>query len=234
MYYKDIISNPHIIVKYKSRDLVPLKCKYCNIIYTIQKNIIQSSIKSGCLKNYCSQTCRGIDARKQINIFCTYCNKTIKRKLSYIKKVKNSFCSKTCAATFNNTHKSHGFKRSKLEKWLEKELDFIFPKMFISYNNKNIINSELDIFIPCLNIAFVINGIFHYKPIYGSKKLKQIQKNDKKKRILCDQNNINLHIINVSEQSIFDIKSSKIFLDMIIKIIMSECRERGIRTLEAR
>ena len=36
------------------------------------------------------------------------------------------------------------------------------------------INSELDVYVPSLNLAFELNGIFHYEPIYGEKKLNQI------------------------------------------------------------
>ena len=89
----------------------------------------------------------------------------------------------------------------------------------ILFNNKETINSELDIFIPSLSLAFEINGILHYKPIYGKDKLKQIKANDLKKKHLCKSKNIALKTIDISEIHHFSPSKVKKYLDRIINTI---------------
>lgn len=81
---------------------------------------------------------------------------------------------------------------------------------------------ELDIYIKNLNLAFELNGIVHYEPIYGKDKLQIIQQNDNKRKSLCALNHIKLHTINTSVQSRFSIESSNIFLERIRSIIDAE------------
>ena len=57
----------------------------------------------------------------------------------------------------------------------------------------------MDIFCPTLKLAFEINGIFHYKPIFGEDTFKKIINNDLQKAISCKNNNIELMIINISD-----------------------------------
>jgi len=94
--------------------------------------------------------------------------------MNQFKKTNNHFCSRSCAATYNNTHKNTGTKISKLEIWLQTKLTEQYPNLEIHYNRKDTINSELDIYIPSLKLAFELNGIFHYEPIYAEDKLNQI------------------------------------------------------------
>ena len=89
---------------------------------------------------------------------------------------KNNFCSRSCSATFNNKNKTYGTRRSKLEVFLEKELIKLYPDLLFHFNRKDTINSELDIYIPSLKLAFELNGIFHYEPIYGDNKLSPLDK----------------------------------------------------------
>ena len=70
-------------------------------------------------------------------------------------------------------------------------------------------------YIPSLKLAFEIQGIFHYEPIFGQEKLDQIQKNDKDKIKKCLEQGITLYQIDTRSQKSFSIKSSKIFLDII-------------------
>ena len=60
-------------------------------------------------------------------LYCTKCSKVIpyekgirKKSEKKSKNYNNVFCNSSCAAKFNNVNKKYGTRRSKLEKWLEK------------------------------------------------------------------------------------------------------------------
>ena len=91
----------------------------------------------------------------------------------------------------------------------------------IVYSGKEVIGSELDIYVPSLKLAFEIQGIFHYEPIFGQEKLDQIQKNDKDKIDKCSKLNIELIHINCSKQKQFSEKSSQEYLTIIVNKIKS-------------
>ena len=152
-------------------------------------------------------------------ITCTECSKKVKRAPNQIKKSRNSFCSSICAATYNNRYKTHGTRRSKLESYLETQLTLLYPSLEIHFNRKDTINSELDIYIPSLNLAFELNGIFHYEPIFGPNKLISIQNNDNRKFQACLEKEIELCIINSSNQKYFNAKSSLRYLEIIATLI---------------
>jgi len=136
------------------------------------------------------------------------------------------FCSRSCAATYNNTHKTTGTRRSKLEQWLEQTLTAHYPNLQFVFNGKEAINSELDIYIPELKLAFELNGIFHYEPIYGPEKLASIQNNDNRKFQACLEQGIELVIIDSSKMEYFKQKSAQKFLDIIKNIIESKGHAR--------
>jgi len=139
--------------------------------------------------------------------------------LSQIKKSKLNFCCQSCAATYNNTHKTKGTRISKLEVWLSKQLQQLYPNLEFQFNQKEAINSELDIYIPSLRLAFELNGIFHYEPIYGSEKLSSTQNNDNRKYQACIEQGIELCIIDTSHQTYFKEQTSLKFLNIIQNII---------------
>ena len=130
-----------------------------------------------------------------------------------------SFCSRSCAAVYNNAHKTTGTRRSKLECWLEERLQRLYPNLDFIFNGKEAINSELDIYIPSLNLAFELNGIFHYESIYGNDKLKSIQNNDNRKFQACLENDIELCIIDASQHVRINDKTNQKYLDIIAEII---------------
>lgn len=150
---------------------------------------------------------------------------------SEIKKSPNHFCSSSCAATYNNTHKTHGTRRSKLEIWLEQKLPSLHPSLEFHFNRKDAINSELDIYIPSLKLAFELNGIFHYEPIFGPEKLSQIQNNDQRKHAACYESGIEMCWIDVSSFKKFKKERAEKYLNIITEIINKKLSEsRGIQT----
>ena len=131
----------------------------------------------------------------------------------------NNFCSKSCAAKWNNAHRKHGTRRSKLEKWLEEQLTVLYPDLEFHFNRKDAINGELDIYVPSLNLAFELNGIFHYEPIYGNEKLGSIQNNDDRKIQACLERDIELCVIDTSSQKYFKPKTAQKYLDIVTTIV---------------
>ena len=124
----------------------------------------------------------------------------------------NLFCSKSCSTKYNNENKKSGSRRSKLEMWIEEQLKNKY-EFEIIFNGKDTINSELDIYIPSLKLAFELNGIFHYEPIYGDEKLKTIKNNDNKKFQACLERKIELCVIDTTK------KNDKKYLEIINTII---------------
>jgi hypothetical protein len=207
----------------KSTELVFFKCILCGNTFKRQKKEADAVIKGKRSNiNFCSVHCTRESKKSSITLSCQQCNKQFTKRPSDFKKTKNHFCCQSCAAIYSNTHKITGNRRSKLEKWIEKQLLLILPDLHIDYNKKDAINSELDIYIPSLKLAFELNGIFHYEPIYGGNKLKSIKTNDTRKFQACLEQGIELCIIDISHQKYFKTNTSKVFLDIIVNIIKTK------------
>lgn len=205
-----------------SCDKLPCKCQFCKSTFYAEKRTIKQEIKQKRGRVlYCSQACFHNNSKTKQVVNCANCGISFKKKPSEIKKSKsgNHFCSKSCAAFYRNKNKTHGIRRSKLEIWLEKQLLNLYPDLKFHFNRKDTIGSELDIYIPKLSLAFELNGIFHYEPIFGKHKLKKIQENDRSKSKACIDAEIDLCIMDVSFQKYFKEKSSKKYLSIITNII---------------
>ena len=207
----------------KSRDFLPLKCKFCGKTFHRTKSQIQAALAgnhSNC--SLCGIQCRSKygNRHKPENqtVTCKQCCKTFTRWNSQITKSKNHFCSRSCAAKWNNAHKKHGTRVSKLEKWLAEQLTKLFPDLEFHFNRKDAINSELDIYIPSLRLAFELNGIYHYEPIHGSDKLASIQSNDHRKMLACAEKEIELCVIDSSSLKYFKPAKATKFLEIISSI----------------
>lgn len=214
--------------KYKSRDKIPIECEICHKTFYSPKNDIQWALKS-LTRNYlrfCSKKCRNIFYDHRQIIPCKQCGKSIKRLKCQINKYKYSFCSYSCSASYWNIHKTWGSNRSKLEKWLEQQLTLKYPTLEIQYNNRKEINAELDIYIPSLKLAFELNGIFHYEPIYGKNKLESFQSNDNRKFQSCLENKIELCIIDTHNVKYLKKERDKKFLDIITNIINTKLADK--------
>ena len=203
--------------------MIPLECLFCgnthhrpkNVILRILNGNLQETNK-GC---YCSDKCKHDSRNTSKWVECKNCHTKFKKQLADCKKTKNDFCSSSCSATYNNTHKTTGYRRSKLEMWLETQLIKSYPNLEIHFNRVDSINAELDIYIPSLKLAFELNGIFHYEPIYSEEKLKKTQNNDKRKFQACLEKQIELCIIDVSKIKYFKENTSIPILEIIKPII---------------
>jgi hypothetical protein len=197
-------------------------CKQCKNNFKIDERFFKNKKnRNGLGSEFCSVSCygkfRSDNYTKVMN--CKNCEIEVVKHLSDIRsKSGNSFCSRSCSATYNNKNKKFGTRRSKLELWIEERIKDRYDFEII-FNGKEAINSELDIYIPSLKLAFELNGIFHYEPIYGSDKLEKTKLNDTNKFQQCQNNNISLCIIDVSNLKNFKPLKAKVYLDIIINII---------------
>jgi len=141
---------------------------------------------------------------------------------AWIKKVKHNFCSRSCAAKYQNAHKTSGYRRSKLEMYLEAKLAELYLDLEILYNDRQTLGNglELDIYIPSLKLAFELNGPFHYIPAFGKEKLDKIQNNDYLKLQKCQELGINVCVIDVSKEKPFTEKRGQKFLDIIKQFLI--------------
>lgn len=209
----------------KSRQKLQLHCKNCNKTFFKTKHDIQISINYTIIRNYkyttdfCSNKCQRIYSEPPIFVVCEHCSKSFKKKQAEINKTKHNFCCLSCAAKYNNAHKTKGTRISKLEKWLQIQLPLKYPNLEFHFNKIDTINAELDIYIPSLSLAFELNGIFHYEPIYGQEKLDKTQNNDQRKYQACIEKNIELCIIDNSSMKNFKPIKAQKFLDIINNII---------------
>lgn len=197
---------------------IDVNCNYCNKPFQLTLKIFNNNLKRNC-NNYCSKECSDKAHNKTLEVTCNECGITFKKRRAEIKKTKHNFCSKKCAGTYYNKHKKNGYRRSKLEIYIEKKLKATYGDQFAKFNDVSMIGSELDIYIPSLNLAFELNGILHYEPIYGPDKLKYIQNNDERKLQACIEKQISFCIIDTSHFRYFKESKAEEFFNMIKSII---------------
>ena len=215
---EDLKFNKEQYEKSSPMDLVECECFNCSNIFLKQKRHITYTLTKSKWNEcrYCSHECFYKSKNTQIEVECVECKSKVVRRKKEIKG--NTFCSSSCSVSYNNTHKTTGTRRSKLEVWIEEELKSRY-EFEIIFNGKEAISSELDIYIPSLKLAFELNGIFHYEPIYGEEKLKKVKNNDDRKFQACLENKIELCIIDASGSKKFKPERDKKYLDIIEKLI---------------
>lgn len=194
-------------------------CDTCTKEFFRSKKDTTNAARKNCDGSFCSRACHQASMKIRVKLTCKECAAKFERIVSHTGNSKNVFCSHSCNATYNNKHKTHGTRRSKLELWLEEQLTVLYPELEIHFNQKDTINSELDIYIPSLKLAFELNGIFHYEPIFGESKLNQITSNDISKTKVCFDAQIDLCVIDTSGQKYFKPKTSQKYLDIITSIV---------------
>ena len=174
--------------------------------------------------HFCSRKCYAqyVKCNKHLystNVICLQCNETFTKRNSEIKKTPNNFCSKSCAASYNNTHKTYGTRRAKLEVFLEEQIKEHYPEFELICNQKTAIESELDLYFPQLRFAIELNGITHYEPIYGADKFEKIQNNDKRKVIACYERGIELAIVDTSSCSYLSANNKEKYKNLVFGLI---------------
>jgi len=218
--------------KYKSRELMSMRCHQCDKIFSKFKHRLQGDTShNDDIYFYCSVACSH-KHRSRVGskiIKCDCCGKEVKKKVNDLNRSKSGkhFCSRKCSVSYNNTHKKYGYRRSKLELFLEDKLNKIYP-FEIKYNCKEDIESELDIYIPSLKLAFELNGIFHYEPIFGADQLKKIQNNDGRKFQACLERKIELCIIDASKTKNFNEEKYLYYLNIVRNIIDNKIKSSNM------
>lgn len=181
------------------------KCKECNVNFISKSN-----------RRYCSDNCKKQSVKKY-HKKCQKCNVEYRAETP-----KSKFCSRSCRSLslklHTYAHNKSGLSRSKIEKYVEDKLLIDFSDLNIIFNDKDTIGSELDIYIPDLRMAFELNGVFHYIPIYGQNTLEKIQNRDKNKNIICEKFGIELITINLGNCN-FNKTYAKYIYEQIFKLI---------------
>lgn len=199
-----------------------LICEICHKTFNRNSRDMASYKNKNLNHIYCSRHCKGIANSKKIEITCVNCFKSIWRTPSHMNKNKNSFCSLSCAASYNNRHKTYGCNRSKLEIYLEQQIHLMYPTLELICNDRQLLNGiELDFYFPSISLAIELNGIFHYEPIFGESQLAKIQNKDQQKIYLCNQKQINLAVIDASQHKNLTSKVKDKFLKIFKQIIDS-------------
>ena len=204
-----IISN---LSELKRGEKIVCKCDLCNRDFSFPQRLRNRN--KGL---FCSEQCYQESRLKRLAVTCDECGVLFHKHSCIIAKTLHNFCSCKCSSIYKNKHKTWGTRRSKLELWIEKELSALYPSLQILFNDVSAIQCELDIFIPDLDLAFELNGIFHYKEVFDN--FQRTKNRDKMKIQLCAQKGIRLCVIDTRNQKSFRIKTSKVFLDIICNII---------------
>lgn len=177
------------------------QCDYCKKFFDRDIKVYNQNAKL--YKNsFCCIECKNLYESnkyqsKKIRTNCGFCNKPIEVKQGDFKKSKSgrSFCNLSHAASYNIKLQRKS-RRSKIEEKFYNLLVKEFPNLSILPNDKTMLNGlEVDIAIPSLKLAIEWNGVVHFKPIYGTKKLNNIQNKDSEKLKIASAKNINLIVI---------------------------------------
>jgi hypothetical protein len=204
-----------------------VECKSCGKLVTKTITRYNESIKNG-WNFFCSRACRYGYQEKGVNIPCAQCQTAVRRTPAQIRQTKsNIFCPKSCAAKYNNSHKTYGTRRSKLEELLEQRLKLEFTNLAIKCNTVETIQTEPNFYFPELNLAIGLNGVFHYKPIYGKNKLQRIQCNDKQKLARCKEIGIELYVIDVSGDVYLNREAKEKYWTIVKGLVTSIQRRAG-------
>jgi hypothetical protein len=114
-----------------------------------------------------------------------------------------------------------------LEAFVEHQLRVEFPHPTVRCNDHDLINVELDFYLPELRLAIELNGIVHYQPIYGEKKLRRVQEIDREKLARCWSIGVELFVVDVSERTYLSQMMKEKYWRMIKELVTSVQRRAG-------
>lgn len=212
--------------------MIEVECKNCGSRVKKTVGRYNESIKNG-WNFFCSIPCRYGYQEKGAKYYCAKCHTAIRRTPAQIRQTKrNVFCSKSCAASYNNSHKRYGTRRSKLEMFIEEQLRRELPALSLRCNTNYPLGLELDFYFPELGLAIELNGLVHYAPVYGQEKLARIQKNDKRKARLCLKAGIELFVVDVSDRAYLTQKRKEKYWIEIKELVTSFQRRAGYTNVQ--
>lgn len=122
--------NEETFKKTKSRDLLEITCIVCKENFELTKHQLQTNWRRSTNKIlFCSKTCNAtFKTIEKVTTNCNHCDKEFLKDQKDFKRSENHFCSKSCAASFNNknrTEESRNKQKETLKKTLENK-----PKNF--------------------------------------------------------------------------------------------------------
>ncbi len=163
---------------------IEVSCGQCSKIFRLPPSLIK-----GQNNVFCSVDCHNLYQTTRQEIECAWCKKKFTQHSCIIKRAKHSknCCSRNCAAKIV-------YKKS----FIEVEFEKLLIPLGIEFerNCRTIIKPmELDFYFPKLNFAVEINGLTHYRPIYGLSVLKEQKDRDRRKRKKCKELGIKLRIV---------------------------------------
>lgn len=212
-------------------DLLPCKCLNCGKTFYRKKQYLLEAIKGyeGNTAEFCSPACARMRQKASKIVECGWCGKSMNRPIHTLRRSISGkvFCSRSCSSRYSQAHKTKGANRSMLEIFLEHRFSEIDLGYELRFNAKTAIQAELDIYIPALNIAFEINGVFHYKPIFSQEKFDKTLLRDKFKKSECFNKDITLYILDVSNDKDFNELDGLRYFDYILNIIL--CSKKVIK-----
>ncbi len=209
----ELLTSPE---KYRALDrngLARLRCLHCRKVFPLEKFRVQRAVERGTGK-YCSQTCARHARRTSQEVLCFNCKNSFRKLGVELKRTSKHFCSRSCAAHYNNRNKNLGAgRRSKAEDYLSSLIRKDFPAMKIVQNDRALLPSgfKVDIVIPRLKLAIELNGPVHYFPLFGNQKLAKIQAADILKQVEIQTIGYSLLVIDISAYGYF--KKVKAMLD---------------------
>jgi hypothetical protein len=208
-----LVTPPQKFASLNRHELAELQCLHCGETFHIEKHRVQRSIERGTGK-YCSQTCARHARRTSEEVHCANCSELFRKQAVELRRTGNHFCSRSCAAQYNNRHKNLGAgRRSKAEDYLSNLIRRDFLSLKIIQNDRTLLPSglEVDIVIPSLKLAIELNGPVHYFLLFGNRKLAKIQAADISKQLEIQFIGYKLLVIDISACGYF--KKVKAMLD---------------------
>ena len=209
--------------------MLKLECSHCKAALSRTKSQLSVIAKKGIKDIFCGVDCRNKFRIRKVSSVCRQCSKVFDKFPSQQRSDKqHDFCGSSCAATFNNRHRTIGNRSSKLELWLQSRLPEVFPGLEFQFNDKTAIEGELDIYVPSLKLGIEIQGPTHFFPIYGQDILENTQKNDDYKRQMCKKNGVKLVELDVSDM--INMKSYKFskYVEQTFEVIKAHIETSSI------